>query len=102
MLTESEDNNTKPISLSEEAEKRRLMMQVNGIKLSAVPFAESKIFKVRRSLGIISVVLQRRSHCSRMIKRLEKVPLEFQWNFFKSLYHSTAMTCCYQKILTFR
>ena len=42
---ESEETGQRPISMSEEAEKRKLMLQVNGIKVTQTPFAESKILK---------------------------------------------------------
>jgi hypothetical protein len=35
----------KPLTLSEEAEKKRLMYQINGVKMPFVPFSESKILR---------------------------------------------------------
>ncbi len=45
LMPEMEELGSKVVSLSEEAEKRRMMLQVNGVRLVSVPFAETKILK---------------------------------------------------------
>jgi hypothetical protein len=45
LMATNEELGQRPTSMSEEAEKRKLMLQVNGVKVNHVPFAESKILK---------------------------------------------------------
>ena len=45
LMATNEELGQRPTSMTEEAEKKKLMLQVNGVKVNHVPFAESKILK---------------------------------------------------------